>query len=223
MKKRIINITIILLCIILVGCVNLKPIKTPETVTYIIDAVVMPPKAPTQPYSLLITTPKSSSGLTDNHILYIEQPHEIRYFSRSRWIDTPANMLLPLMLQTIQNSGRFQAVVTTPYSGEADLQLDTNLLVLQQEFITRPSVVRLMVRAQLINLNTRRVIATKVFNITQPAEADNPYGGVKATNKAVAKFLIELSQFCVGNTQHIKVTDNLLDNKLARPQKNKHH
>jgi len=201
----------------LTACVNLKPVKTPDTSTYTIDTAVMPEKGIPSAYSILITTPKSGPGLTGNHIAYIQQPHEISYFSHNRWIDTPANMILPLMVQTLQNSNGFQAVVATPYSGETDLRLDTSILALQQEFTNKPSLVRLTVRAQLINLHTQRVMATQVFQVVQPATTDNPYGGVKAANKAVAKFLTALSQFCITNTRNMPLPEySAKDKELSK-------
>lgn len=191
---------ILLVNLLLTACVNLKPIHTATPATYIIDAVVTPIKATPTRYSLLISTPKASPGLSDNHMAYSQQPHTLQYFAHNRWIDNPANMLLPLMVQTLQDSDRFQAVVATPYVGTTDLRLDTELLTLQQEFIQKPSVVKLTIRMQLIDLKTQRVIATQVFHTTQIADTDTPYGGVNAANKAVAQFLASLRQFCVTAT-----------------------
>lgn len=194
----------------LTACVDLKPVKTPERTTYFLDAKTTSIKASPTPYSLLVSLPKAGPGLTDNQMAYIEQPYEIKYFTRNRWIDSPANMLLPLMVQTLQNTGRLQAVVSYPYLGDTDLRLDTEMLALQQEFTVKPSRIRLMISAQLINLKTQHIIASKVFNNVQTAEADNPYSGVKAANKAVEQFLIELNQFCIQNTENIKASGKII-------------
>lgn len=196
-KNFIVSLAAVL---VLAGCVNLKPLKTPEISTYVLDAAAAPPSAAPTSLTLLVTLPKAGTGLKDNRMAYVQQAHTLKYFSRNRWLDTPSNMLLPLMVQTLQDSKRFQAVVAAPYAGNADIRLDTDLLMLQQQFFTVPSIVEFVVRARLVNLHNQRILATKVFTLKQAAPADNPYGGVLAANKAVSQFLLHLSQFCVKHT-----------------------
>ena len=78
----------------------------------------------------------------------------------------------------------------------ASLRLDTELVRLQQDFGAPPSRVRLTVRAQLLDAEGRRVLAAAEFDETELAPSDDPYGGVLAANRALARLLARLAEFC---------------------------
>ena len=77
-----------------------------------------------------------------------------------------------------------------------DLRLDTEIIRLQHEFLTRPSQVRFTLRAHLVDNRTRRVLASREFEAVAPAASENPYGGVVAANRAVQTVLEDLAAFC---------------------------
>ena len=148
---------------------------------------------------LIVTTPSAHGGYDSYRIAYMQQAYGLRYYTRSRWADKPASMLAPLLADALQSTGRFQALYTTPGTLAADYRLDTELVRLYQDFTVQPSVVRLTLRARLIDLQTQHVIATRQFDLTEVAATDDTYGGVVAVNKAVTRLLNELAQFCVAN------------------------
>ena len=79
----------------------------------------------------------------------------------------------------------------------ADLRLNTELIHLQQNFMTRPSHVDLALRAQLIDVRSKRVIASRLFDETENAPSDDAYGGVTAANSALQRVLEQIAEFCV--------------------------
>jgi ABC-type uncharacterized transport system auxiliary subunit len=50
-------------------------------------------------------------------------------------------------------------------------------------------------RAQLLDIQARKVIATQVFEITEESKSDDAVGGMGATNQAVEKILEQLIEF----------------------------
>jgi cholesterol transport system auxiliary component len=52
------------------------------------------------------------------------------------------------------------------------------------------------VRAQLIDVGARRVLASAEFDETEVAPSDDPYGGVIAANRALGRLLERLAEFC---------------------------
>jgi cholesterol transport system auxiliary component len=56
--------------------------------------------------------------------------------------------------------------------------------------------VRFTLRAQLIDVDARRVLASAEFDETEVAPSDDPYGGVLAANRALARLLERLAAFC---------------------------
>jgi len=96
---------------------------------------------------LLVSVPRALAGFDTPRMAYMEKPHELNYFAASRWADTPARMLGPLIAHALEQTGGFRAVVQSSGTLPADLRLDIELVRLQQDFKTRPSQVQLTLRA----------------------------------------------------------------------------
>jgi cholesterol transport system auxiliary component len=154
---------------------------------------------------LLICAPHAAAGYDSPRIVYRQQAHRLESFAHSEWLDTPAHMLVPLLVAALEHSGAFHAVLHTPSSATGDLRLDSEILQLQQEFNNPPdngqaksaaSHVHFVLRVQLVEEASRRVIAARDFSADSRAPSDDPYGGVIAANQAVQKVLEELAVFC---------------------------
>jgi len=158
-----------------------------------------PIKHPT--VSLLISQPESVAGYQTEQMLYIEKPYALSSFAHNAWVSSPANMLFPLIMQSMQHSHFFYAVATTPYADKADYRLDTQLIELQQNFLVRPSVVELGVKVVLTHVEDNRIIASCIIRQCISSPAETPYGGVVAANQATKLFTERLSTFVVS---HIK-------------------
>ena len=158
----------------------------------------------TQEKMLLVSTPTAAPGFDTPALIYTRGGHEISHYRNSRWVDTPARMLLPLLVLHLEATSQFKAVLSASTSPIAcDLRLDTEIVRLQQEFMTEPSQVRLVLRGQLLNMAARKVavVATKVFEIETDAPQEDAKGGVLATNEAFKQALGELVTFVVKNSK----------------------
>ena len=69
---------------------------------------------------------------------------------------------------------------------------------LQQDFSPPPSRIELTLRASLLDLRHDRMLATREFDLIERAPQDDPYGGVIAANRALARLLQQLAAFCAG-------------------------
>ncbi len=192
------RIFLLLLMFLLVGC---GPIATPPQSVYLISNLNSgkAPETSKTRLTLLVSNPIPNSGYQTAAMLYMMTPYELKAFSDNRWVAPPAQMLLPIFVQALRNTGYFHAVVSPPFVGLAHYRLDTQLIRLQQEFLLPTSRVRLTVQATLISNASNRVVATRLFEVTVTAPANNPYSGVLATNKAAAIISQRIAQFCVRN------------------------
>lgn len=141
---------------------------------------------------LLVTRPQARADLDSPRMAYRQQDHTLHYFARSRWADAPAQLLLPGMVEALEASGRFAAVVRVGSAATPDLRLDSELLDFSQDFRVEPSVFRLRLRVQLVDLERRAVISSRIFELQRTAPAQTPYGGVQAANAAWQALLPEL-------------------------------
>ncbi|MBM2803930.1 MAG: putative ABC-type transport system, auxiliary component [Deltaproteobacteria bacterium] len=142
---------------------------------------------------LLITQPKAQAGFDTARMAYLVRPYEINYFAFNQWADTPARLLHRIMVENLDKIGLWSAVLQTPGTVPAQYRLDCDNLILEQQFFSRPSRVRLSVRAQIIETKKPAILATRYFEVLEVAPTDDAYGGVQAGNHAAEKLLIELA------------------------------
>jgi len=141
---------------------------------------------------LLVTQPKAQAGFDTARMVYLLRPYELSYYAYSQWADTPARLLHRIMVENLDKTGLWSAVLQTPGMVPARYRLETDNLILEQQFFSRPSHVRLALRAQLVDVKNQSILATRYFELFEVAPTDDPYGGVQAANHAVAKLLTEL-------------------------------
>lgn len=182
-----------------------SPIKTPLTNQFKLGAFSNRQLAshPTR-QSILVTTPAAVAGYQTDQMVYMKKPFELSYFANNGWINPPAEMLFPLILQSLQRSGYFYAVVSSPYTDKTDYRLDTQLIELQQNFIKKPSIIELVVKVALTRVSDDQVIASKIISQHVPCPIESPYGGVLAANRATESFTAELTRFVLAHVQHAK-------------------
>ncbi|MDD2721543.1 MAG: ABC-type transport auxiliary lipoprotein family protein [Gallionella sp.] len=177
------------------GCTALKPPTLENTHLYTLEA--KPDNQTVAPASrqvLAVGMPSARPGYDTPQIAYQRQPLELEYFVTQRWADTPARMLKPLLVQALEPG--FQAVVQAPSPVAAQLRLDTEVIRLQQDFTSKPSRVQFTLRAQLTDLQNKKIVAVKVFDESEVAISEDAYGGVVATNLALQRILSQLAEFC---------------------------
>ncbi len=152
--------------------------------------------------SILISQPDSIAGYQTEQMLYTDKPFELSNFANSAWISSPANMLFPLIVQSIEKTHYFYAVASSPNSDKTDYRLDTQLIELQQNFITKPSVLELAVNVVLTHVEDSRVVRSRIISKRVTCPTDTPLGGVIAANKATFELTKTLSDFVVQNINH---------------------
>lgn len=147
--------------------------------------------------SILINPPEAVAGYQTSQMLYTDKPFEISAFAHNGWLNPPADMLLPLITQSLQRTGYFYAVSSTSNSEQTDYRLDTQLIELQQNFLVKPSRMDFVVKVVLTRVSDDHVIASQLLSYHLPCPADTPYGGVIAANQAVKMFTGDVSSFIV--------------------------
>lgn len=177
------------------GCGSLQPVKNDAPSTYALEVQFQSRAAASGAPVLLVTRPRAHPGFQGARMAYVRKPHELEYFSRNQWVDSPEKMLAPLLVRAFEASGAFGAVSQAAGTVAAQLRLDSEIVRLQQEFTSVPSRVRFTLRAQLIDVAGRRILATREFDVSENAASDDPYGGVVAANQAVQRALGEAAGY----------------------------
>lgn len=178
-------------------------LKTPLSNQYQLSTFgIMQKASKPLPITLLVSAPEAMAGYQTEQMLYINKPFKVQAFAKNSWTSPPAEMLYPLLVQSVQNTGFFYAVASSPYSAQADYRLDTQLLTLQQNFLTKPSVLEFSAKIVLTKLNDSKVVASRLITLKIPCPSDTPYGGVLAANQASKKFTEEAVHFVIAHVRH---------------------
>jgi len=144
---------------------------------------------------LLVSQPQAEPGFETQRMVYVKRPYELEYYAVNQWADTPVRMFTPLMVQALNRSDVWRAVIPLPSSVRGDYRLDTHGFMLQHEFFHQPSRVRVMVRTELLDLKESTILSARAFEVVENATSENPYGGVQAANRAVAGLLDQIGSW----------------------------
>ncbi|MFJ1267148.1 ABC-type transport auxiliary lipoprotein family protein [Legionella lytica] len=195
--RRLNRIGLCLICLLLVAC---SPVKIPASNQYQLTAYSSKQltKHP-QRVALWVTPPDAAAGYQSEQMLYVNKPFQLESFVKNAWSNPPADMLYPLMVQSLQKTGVFHAVLSSSYSQGADYRLDTQLLSLEQSFLRRPSVLQFSAKVVLTRVSDNKVMGSKIISLQIPCSVDNPYGGVVAANQATREFTARMSAFVVSH------------------------
>jgi len=182
----------------LTSCSVFSPVKMNPQTTYVINALPKPSiKKSSRHVTLLVTLPETNPLYGSREMAYTNSPYQIAYFAKNIWAEQPSEMIYPLLVQTLQNTRHFHAVVTISSAVNYEYVLTTQIQQLLQDYTDGTPRVYLTVRAQLIHAATNRVIATKEITIVEYFPQRTPFSGVVAANRATEKMLQHLTKFCV--------------------------
>ena len=184
--------------LVLAGCA-LPQDSSPPQQAYLLEvgAFTPPPARRSSRKILLVTVSKEAPGFDSNRIAYTREPPKLDYYRDSVWSDTPAKMLLPILVRAFESSGAFKAVVSPPSPALADVRVAVDVIRLQQEFMTRPSQVRLITRLKVVEMKSGHVLETRLFEAVAPAPSENAAGAARAANAVVQQVLNEMVPFAL--------------------------
>lgn len=179
------------------GCMPLSPSPTASTTAVLDKMPAGLPRRAASAVTLLVLTPEAKPPYDTTRMAYSLRPHEIAYFRDHQWSATPAQMLQPLLVKTLEGTGYFKAVLTPPQSGHYRYALRTELVELVQDFASEPATLRLGLRLRLSDGATGRLVASDELSLREPMKQKAPYAGVVAANEATAQALSKIAALVV--------------------------
>lgn len=192
----------IITALTLSSCQLFSPVKPPEINKYAIKKIPQDiVRHKRHRKTLLVLPVESRPAYNTTQMAYSSWPYQVAYFAKNEWIETPGQMLLPLVIQTLQNTNYYRAIVTSGYAGTYEYALYLQLLNAKDDFNDLPPQFELTIRAQILKMSTGRITATKTFFIEEPLRYRTPFSGVVAANAAAAEFQRRLAAFCLRNAR----------------------
>ncbi|MDP3609296.1 MAG: ABC-type transport auxiliary lipoprotein family protein [Methylophilus sp.] len=198
-QRFMLSLPLVLGC--MTGCSSILSKQVSQTVYYSLDGVQTKAQIDNAAHTvnalptLAVHIPKAAAGFDSRRMMYSRSQHQLEYFARSEWVDTPSHMLQPLIVSAIERTHSYSAVVPKLPAAKTDLKLESEILSLVQDFNTKPSTVRFTLRVTILNNATGKIVALREFDERVTAVTDDPVGGVKAANVAVNNVLEKLGSF----------------------------
>ena len=186
------------------GCALLTPVKT-DTTSYVLNG--MPADLPRQTGpsgTLMVLVPETAPLYASRRMAYSTQAFQIGYYNESEWAIAPAQMIQPLLVETMRGAGFSSEIASSSQSGRNTLTLRTEILELRQDFSLEPATFRVAMRFSLLREPTRQLVATKEMAFSEPIREKTAYGGVIAGNAAIEKMLRALADFAIGNANSLQ-------------------
>lgn len=198
MKRKInsgLNLLVLAGLTLLVACVGPQS-RPQDSATYLLSsAFPIKPVNAKSAHTILVSPMRANPGFDTPRMAYMREPNRLEYYAYNRWVEAPARMLTPLVMRALEASGEFNAVVQAPGTVHAQLRLDTELVNLTQDFSVKPSRMRLVLRAQLIDANTQTLRASRMFEVLAPTASEDARGGVEAANNRLPVVLTRLADW----------------------------
>jgi cholesterol transport system auxiliary component len=159
------------------------------------------PAAPSASAPVLVVTPlTASAGFATDRMIYLRRAQEPEPYADNAWVEPPAHMLAPLIVESLQRSGAFAAVTATPTSAMGQVRLDAEVVRLQHELFGGPGRVRFTLRVTLVDKRgPQQRVLVRELDASAPTPSDDASGAAQAAQAAVRDVLGQLATFCAAS------------------------
>jgi len=148
--------------------------------------------------TLVVNVPVAQPGFDTPRMAYVQRAFELSYYATHQWAEPPALMVTPLLVQALEQTGFWRAIISMPTAVRGNHRVDIDQVELFQTFLRKPSQVRLALRVQLIALPDHVVQGTRLFEAVEEARTDDAYGGAVAANLAVERLVRDVAAWLGG-------------------------
>jgi cholesterol transport system auxiliary component len=179
---------------LLAGCAAFAPEEVDMNSALLDKLPAEVPRARCAPAVLSVPRPDARPVYDTAQMAYTQRAHQVAYFTRHQWAETPGQMLHPLLVRTIERTGCFGTVLSQPGAG-ATHTLRAEIVELVQDFTQEPPVLRLGLRVRLESVGSARAPVQRDMTVTEPMRQKGPLAGVDSANDAVARALRETADF----------------------------
>jgi len=183
------------LSLALAGCVNLgSRNETPAVVYYVLKdpappAIATPVRADAPTLLVLDTT--TGSFYDTDQLIFSRSAGTRGQYQLARWTERPGKRFADLMRTRLDHQGAWHVSAAGGYV-RGDLLLDTELIEFFHDAVSQPGQVRLVLRAELVDLKQRKLLGRRVFEQQVALASYDAAGAAQASSQAVSRVLDEL-------------------------------
>lgn len=181
------------LALLLGGCSVLSGKNTPVVVNYVLeDKGALTQTARSDPRALLVLDTTATAFYDNESLVYSSAPGTRSQYQYARWTERPGKRFSDLLRARLDAQSGFASVAVAGGQVRGDLLLDTELSEFYHDASTPPGSVRVVLRAELIDLKTRNLVSRKWFEGRVPVVSFDAGGAAQGFNQASSGVLDDL-------------------------------
>lgn len=195
MKTAVISAALALL---LGGCINIGDKSSGAAVVHYVlsDPAAAtssgPDRAADALPTLLVLDTTAASFYDTEQLVFSRSAGTRGQYQFARWTERPGKRFADLMRARLDRQGAWHVSDAGGYV-RGDLLLDTELAEFYHDAASNPGQVRLVLRAELVDLKQRRLLGRREFVQQAPLASYDARGAAEASNVAVGRALDELA------------------------------
>lgn len=152
-----------------------------------------------RPWSLRIARPDSNGQLLGQRILVIPEPNRMSVYRGASWHEPAALLMRNRLFSAFRADGRVSALSIEEMRTFADYELGSELGAFQSEYQQdgKPPEAVIKLDARLIDTISRRIVASRAFEVQEAAEDSSIPAVVAAFGRAADRLSAELVGWAV--------------------------
>jgi len=187
------------------ACSILPEAESPDF--YLLPSAQQPARSSsTVNWSLRISAPTASLALDSNRIAVVPQGNQLSSYQGARWSNRAPGLLRDRLLDAFTANGSVRALSSDEASLQADLDLTGELRAFQSEYQNGKPVIHIRYDARLVRTLGQRIVASRTFEVRQPADGKQVPEVVSAFGKAADQLSAQVVEWTVQQGQLQKLS-----------------
>jgi cholesterol transport system auxiliary component len=184
----------------LASCVNLDlegfGRGGPSILHYVLeDAGRIVPAAAPVPKTLILVDTLTSAFYDSDNMAFSKQPGTRGHYQFARWTERPGKRFTDLLIARLDQEKIFSTVAQTGNNVHGDWLLTTEIIEFYHDAVKEPGAVRLVLRAEVADLGSRRLISRRTITQTVAVSSYDAKGAHLAFNQAVTAMLNDMADW----------------------------
>jgi cholesterol transport system auxiliary component len=185
--------------LLLSGCVNLDlpGVNSNTPVVYFVleDAGRTKPAATPSPKTLVLVDTLTGTFYDNDGMAFSNKTGTRGYYQYARWTERPGKRFSDLLIARLEQEKPFATIAQTGTNVHGDWLLTTDIVELYHDAVKQPGTVKMLLRAEVADLESRTLVSRKLFTQIIPASSYEAEGAYQAFNQAVTATLNELTDW----------------------------
>jgi cholesterol transport system auxiliary component len=193
-RRQLLGVGMSFSALIIAGC-RLPGSGPPPREFRVTQTSTFPDDLPKAKWALVVERPQTAPSIDTPQIARTSGV-QVQYYAGATWVDRPAVMIEPLLIQSFRSSGAIEVVADRRAEIRPDFVLQTTIPAFEAiETQSGPPDVHVVMVATLIRMPRRQVVGTTEIGRTVTAQANNLDSIAMAFDDALGKVVKQLVEW----------------------------